>query len=138
MSLHPSTLTFKDNMRAHPGGGEKVQKGHITGMFRFFTVQNFSSVAFFTLEQGVMETLPVQFRTQIRETQIIDGKVLRLMSRYICIPDPQLKGIVTRLYCRQGYYLQMHPDGTLDGTKDDSSNSSKYQQLHPLLLYVTK
>ncbi|XP_038615779.1 fibroblast growth factor 14 isoform X1 [Tachyglossus aculeatus] len=40
--------------------------------------------------------------------------------------DPQLKGIVTRLYCRQGYYLQMHPDGTLDGTKDDSSNSTLF------------
>ncbi|XP_066562878.1 fibroblast growth factor 14 isoform X1 [Amia ocellicauda] len=40
--------------------------------------------------------------------------------------DPQLKGIVTRLYCRQGYYLQMHPDGSLDGTKDDSSNSSLF------------
>ncbi|XP_048785396.1 fibroblast growth factor 14 isoform X6 [Lagopus muta] len=40
--------------------------------------------------------------------------------------DPQLKGIVTRLYCRQGYYLQMHPDGSLDGTKDDSSNSTLF------------
>nr|XP_020465065.1 fibroblast growth factor 14 isoform X1 [Monopterus albus] len=39
---------------------------------------------------------------------------------------PQLKGIVTRLYCRQGYYLQMNPDGSLDGTKDDSSNSSLF------------
>ncbi|XP_036401690.1 fibroblast growth factor 14-like isoform X2 [Megalops cyprinoides] len=40
--------------------------------------------------------------------------------------DPQLKGIVTRLYCRQGYYLQMNPDGSLDGTKDDSTNSSLF------------
>ncbi|KAG9262361.1 fibroblast growth factor 14-like isoform X1 [Astyanax mexicanus] len=40
--------------------------------------------------------------------------------------DPQLKGIVTRLYCRQGYYLQMSPDGCLDGTKDDSTNSSLF------------
>ncbi|XP_026788182.2 fibroblast growth factor 14 isoform X1 [Pangasianodon hypophthalmus] len=40
--------------------------------------------------------------------------------------DPQLKGIVTRLYCRQGYYLQMSPDGCLDGTKDDSTNSSMF------------
>lgn len=40
--------------------------------------------------------------------------------------DPQLKGIVTRLYCRQGFYLQMNPDGSLDGTKDDSSNSCEY------------
>ena len=43
----------------------------------------------------------------------------------VCLSDPQLKGIVTRLYCRQGYYLQMHPDGALDGTKEDSTNSSK-------------
>ncbi|KAM6945853.1 fibroblast growth factor 14-like isoform 1-T1 [Aplochiton taeniatus] len=40
--------------------------------------------------------------------------------------DPQLKGIVTRLYCRQGYYLQMNQDGRLDGTKDDSTNSSLF------------
>ncbi|XP_055786071.1 fibroblast growth factor 14-like isoform X1 [Salvelinus fontinalis] len=40
--------------------------------------------------------------------------------------DPQLKGIVTRLYCRQGYYLQMNPDGCLDGTKDDGTNSSLF------------
>lgn len=53
-------------------------------------------------------------------------KVLRLVTKYVCLSDPQLKGIVTRLYCRQGYYLQMHPDGSLDGTKDDSSNSSKW------------
>ena len=44
----------------------------------------------------------------------------------VCLSDPQLKGIVTRLYCRQGYYLQMHPDGALDGTKEDSTNSSKW------------
>lgn len=43
--------------------------------------------------------------------------------------DPQLKGIVTRLYCRQGYYLQMNPDGSLDGTKDDSSNSCEYLEI---------
>uniref|UniRef100_A0A3P9P3P9 Fibroblast growth factor 14 n=1 Tax=Poecilia reticulata TaxID=8081 RepID=A0A3P9P3P9_POERE len=36
---------------------------------------------------------------------------------------PQLKGIVTRLFCRQGFYLQMGQDGSLDGTKDDSTNS---------------
>ncbi|XP_073692748.1 fibroblast growth factor 11a [Garra rufa] len=37
-------------------------------------------------------------------------------------PEPQLKGIVTRLYCRHGFYLQMLPDGTLDGTKDENSS----------------
>ncbi|XP_077408291.1 uncharacterized protein LOC144039150 isoform X2 [Vanacampus margaritifer] len=40
--------------------------------------------------------------------------------------EPQLKGIVTRLFCRQGFYLQMGQDGSLDGTKDDSTNSSLF------------
>uniref|UniRef100_A0A8D0RKX1 Fibroblast growth factor n=2 Tax=Sus scrofa TaxID=9823 RepID=A0A8D0RKX1_PIG len=35
---------------------------------------------------------------------------------------PQLKGIVTRLFSQQGYFLQMHPDGTIDGTKDENSD----------------
>lgn len=49
-----------------------------------------------------------------------------VLSAAFSSADPQLKGIVTRLYCRQGYYLQMNPDGSLDGTKDDSSNSCEY------------
>ncbi|XP_062302520.1 fibroblast growth factor 14-like isoform X1 [Osmerus eperlanus] len=40
--------------------------------------------------------------------------------------DLQLKGIVTRLYCRQGFYLQMNTDGHMDGTKDDATNSSLF------------
>lgn len=40
--------------------------------------------------------------------------------------EPQLKGIVTRLFCRQGFYLQMAQEGTLDGTKDDSTNSTMF------------
>ncbi|KAG7503588.1 fibroblast growth factor 14-like isoform X1 [Solea senegalensis] len=42
------------------------------------------------------------------------------------LTEPQLKGIVTRLFCRQGFYLQMGQDGSLDGTKDDSTNSSLF------------
>ncbi|KAG8452069.1 hypothetical protein GDO86_004024 [Hymenochirus boettgeri] len=53
-------------------------------------------------------------------------RIFGLRKRRLRRQDPQLKGIVTRLYCRQGYYLQMHPDGTLDGTKDDSSNSTLF------------
>ncbi|XP_075910817.1 fibroblast growth factor 14-like [Petromyzon marinus] len=34
----------------------------------------------------------------------------------------QLKGIVTRLYCRQGYYLQIHGEGAIGGTKDEGSH----------------
>ncbi|KAG7257694.1 hypothetical protein CRUP_020029, partial [Coryphaenoides rupestris] len=36
-------------------------------------------------------------------------------------PEPQLKGIVTRLSSRQGFQLQMQPDGTINGTKDEDS-----------------
>uniref|UniRef100_A0A8D0GKY7 Fibroblast growth factor n=1 Tax=Sphenodon punctatus TaxID=8508 RepID=A0A8D0GKY7_SPHPU len=53
-------------------------------------------------------------------------RIFGLKKRRLRRQDPQLKGIVTRLYCRQGYYLQMHPDGALDGTKDDSSNSTLF------------
>ncbi|XP_061818041.1 fibroblast growth factor 11 isoform X1 [Nerophis lumbriciformis] len=41
-------------------------------------------------------------------------------------PDPQLKGIVTRLYSQHGYYLQMQPDGTMDSTRDESSSFSQF------------
>uniref|UniRef100_A0AAY4D7H3 FGF n=1 Tax=Denticeps clupeoides TaxID=299321 RepID=A0AAY4D7H3_9TELE len=37
-------------------------------------------------------------------------------------PEPQLKGIVTRLFSEQGFYLQMQPDGTVSGTKDENSD----------------
>lgn len=41
------------------------------------------------------------------------------------VPEPQLKGIVTRLFSQQGFYLQMQPDGTIDGTKDENSDYSE-------------
>ncbi|XP_053501798.1 fibroblast growth factor 11 [Ictalurus punctatus] len=41
-------------------------------------------------------------------------------------PEPQLKGIVTRLYSQHGFYLQMQPDGTMDGTRDESSSFSQF------------
>lgn len=37
-------------------------------------------------------------------------------------PEPQLKGIVTKLYSRQGYHLQLQADGTIDGTKEEDSS----------------
>ncbi|XP_043932148.1 fibroblast growth factor 11 [Protopterus annectens] len=40
--------------------------------------------------------------------------------------EPQLKGIVTRLYSRHGYFLQIHPDGTIDGTRDENSTFSLF------------
>uniref|UniRef100_A0A671P7D7 Fibroblast growth factor 12a n=1 Tax=Sinocyclocheilus anshuiensis TaxID=1608454 RepID=A0A671P7D7_9TELE len=39
--------------------------------------------------------------------------------------EPQLKGIVTRLFSQQGFYLQMQPDGTIDGIKDENSDYSE-------------
>ncbi|XP_077402187.1 fibroblast growth factor 11 [Vanacampus margaritifer] len=41
-------------------------------------------------------------------------------------PEPQLKGIVSRLYSQHGYYLQMQPDGTMDSTRDESSLFSQF------------
>lgn len=39
--------------------------------------------------------------------------------------EPQLKGIVTKLFGRHGYYLQVHPDGSIDGTREDTNGFSK-------------
>ncbi|XP_040203058.1 fibroblast growth factor 11 [Rana temporaria] len=36
-------------------------------------------------------------------------------------PEPQLRGIVTRLLSRVGYYLQFLPDGTISGTAEELS-----------------
>ncbi|XP_053319166.1 fibroblast growth factor 11 [Spea bombifrons] len=36
-------------------------------------------------------------------------------------PEPQLKGIVTRLLCRVGFYLQLLPDGTIQGTNEEGN-----------------
>ncbi|MED6245681.1 Fibroblast growth factor 12 [Characodon lateralis] len=41
-----------------------------------------------------------------------------------CRLEPQLKGIVTRLFSQQGFYLQMQPDGTIDGSKDENSDNN--------------
>ncbi|XP_071988454.1 fibroblast growth factor 11 isoform X4 [Engystomops pustulosus] len=35
--------------------------------------------------------------------------------------EPQLKGIVTRLLSRMGFFLQFLPDGTISGTKEELS-----------------
>ncbi|XP_048453933.1 fibroblast growth factor 14 isoform X2 [Rhincodon typus] len=55
--------------------------------------------------------------------QCLCGKSLKKNKSPV---DSQLKGIVTRLYCRQGFYLQMNSDGAVDGTKDESSNSTLF------------
>uniref|UniRef100_A0A8C8RGZ9 Fibroblast growth factor n=1 Tax=Pelusios castaneus TaxID=367368 RepID=A0A8C8RGZ9_9SAUR len=57
---------------------------------------------------------------------------------YCCFLEtnkPQLKGIVTKLLCRHGFYLRMHPDGNIDGTKEDT-NSFTLFNLIPVGLRV--
>ncbi|XP_026223885.1 fibroblast growth factor 12 isoform X2 [Anabas testudineus] len=39
---------------------------------------------------------------------------------------PQLKGIVTRLFSEQGFFLQMLPDGTISGNKDENSDNTLF------------
>lgn len=43
--------------------------------------------------------------------------------------EPQLKGIVTKLYSRQGFHLQLQADGTIDGTKEEDNGYSKSEEL---------
>ncbi|XP_016311801.1 fibroblast growth factor 13-like isoform X1 [Sinocyclocheilus anshuiensis] len=40
--------------------------------------------------------------------------------------EPQLKGIVTKLYSRQGFHLQLQADGTIDGTKEEDSGFTMF------------
>uniref|UniRef100_A0A8C3AWQ9 Fibroblast growth factor 13 n=1 Tax=Cyclopterus lumpus TaxID=8103 RepID=A0A8C3AWQ9_CYCLU len=49
-------------------------------------------------------------------------------------PEPQLKGIVTKLYSRQGFHLQLQADGTIDGTKEEDNGYSKFHNLSPYLV----
>ncbi|XP_050977381.1 fibroblast growth factor 13b isoform X2 [Labeo rohita] len=49
--------------------------------------------------------------------------------------EPQLKGIVTKLYSRQGFHLQLQADGTIDGTKEED-NSYAIFNLIPVGLRV--
>ncbi|XP_071669668.1 fibroblast growth factor 13 isoform X1 [Patagioenas fasciata] len=49
-------------------------------------------------------------------------KTLQQDSPCWILTEPQLKGIVTKLYSRQGYHLQLQADGTIDGTKEEDSS----------------
>ncbi|XP_054978498.1 fibroblast growth factor 13 isoform X2 [Sorex araneus] len=51
----------------------------------------------------------------------MSGKVTKPKEEKDASKEPQLKGIVTKLYSRQGYHLQLQADGTIDGTKDEDS-----------------
>ncbi|XP_068572686.1 fibroblast growth factor 11 [Cebidichthys violaceus] len=63
-----------------------------------------------------------QILVLISKVRLCGGRKTRNEKR----PEPQLKGIVTRLYSQHGYYLQMQPDGTMDSTRDESSSFSQF------------
>lgn len=52
---------------------------------------------------------------------------------HACVTEPQLKGIVTRLFSQQGFYLRMQPDGTIDGSKDENSDNSEWSTVEDAL-----
>ncbi|XP_043995561.1 fibroblast growth factor 11 [Gambusia affinis] len=63
-----------------------------------------------------------QILVLISKVRLCGGRKARNEKR----PEPQLKGIVTRLFSQHGFYLQMQPDGTLGSTKDESSAFSQF------------
>ena len=56
----------------------------------------------------------------------------------VCVTEPQLKGIVTRLFSQQGFYLRMQPDGTIDGSKDENSDNSEWGILEDAVHNMTE
>ncbi|XP_036380290.1 fibroblast growth factor 11-like [Megalops cyprinoides] len=63
-----------------------------------------------------------QILVLISKVRLCGGRRGRTEKR----PEPQLKGIVTRLHCRHGFDLQILPDGTVNGTRDESSSFSQF------------
>lgn len=55
-----------------------------------------------------------------------------------CVTEPQLKGIVTRLFSQQGFYLRMQPDGTIDGSKDENSDNSEWSIIEDAIRNITE
>ncbi len=53
-----------------------------------------------------------------------------------CVSEPQLKGIVTRLFSEQGFFLQMQPDGAISGNKDENSDYSESLLLWCVLMCI--
>ncbi|XP_031132985.1 fibroblast growth factor 12-like isoform X2 [Sander lucioperca] len=56
--------------------------------------------------------------SKTEEAEEDEGAALRDSSEQ----EPQLKGIVTRLFSEQGFFLQMQPDGVISGNKDENSD----------------
>ncbi|XP_069500570.1 fibroblast growth factor 11 [Ambystoma mexicanum] len=86
-----------------------------------------------TREAVVSRPAPAQRKVCPRGTKSLCQKHLLLLVSKVRLcgarggqldktPEPQLKGIVSKLVCRYGFYLQMQSDGTLNGTKEDCSS----------------
>lgn len=68
----------------------------------------------------VLQVVPVD------ETWVFDKDNSYFLLSVLSVPtEPQLKGIVTKLYSRQGFHLQLQADGTIDGTKEEENGYSK-------------
>lgn len=63
------------------------------------------------------------FRWGVR--RVFDCECSHLLLSVSVSTEPQLKGIVTKLYSRQGFHLQLQADGTIDGTKEEENGYSK-------------
>ncbi|XP_005314407.1 fibroblast growth factor 11 [Trachemys scripta elegans] len=81
--------------------------------------------------RGTKSLCQKQLLILISKVRLCGGRKGRLEKT----PEPQLKGIVTKLLCRHGFYLRMHPDGSIDGTKEDT-NSFTLFNLIPVGLRV--
>ncbi|XP_061444751.1 fibroblast growth factor 11 isoform X2 [Rhineura floridana] len=67
--------------------------------------------------RGTKSLCQKQLLILISKVRLCGGRKGRLEKT----SEPQLKGIVTKLFCRHGYYLQVHPDGSIDGTREDTN-----------------
>ncbi|XP_033618703.1 fibroblast growth factor 11 isoform X2 [Fukomys damarensis] len=63
--------------------------------------------------------------------------LLRAKDFVFSLLEPQLKGIVTKLFCRQGFYLQANPDGSIQGTPEDTSSFTHFNLIPVGLRVVT-
>lgn len=79
---------------------------------------------------SVFWPFPLNFVNGIRILSLFNHMctTYQLTPTIFLFAEPQLKGIVTKLYSRQGYHLQLQADGTIDGTKDEDSTYSKWLQ----------
>ncbi|XP_014068872.1 fibroblast growth factor 12 isoform X2 [Salmo salar] len=91
----------------------------------FLTVQKFPGIDFKMTWQNGYYTIVIMSGINASILYIImdvSGTRWSRVLRSSFFQEPQLKGIVTRLFSEQGFYLQMKPDGTINGTKDENSD----------------